>query len=152
MEIIIDSRQRRIDIDLEELRKKTERILEDLGCRSSVVLSVVLVDAAEMTGLNMKYREKTGPTNVLSFCQNEGEPFAGSVDLLGDIVICADVVADDAARLGYTDDEMVLYVLIHGILHLLGYHHDLPDDSAAMHAKVESIFQRLVPPVELEQA
>lgn len=127
------------------MRKKTERILEGLGCSASAVLSVVLVDAMEMGDLNLKYRGKAGPTNVLSFCQNEGEPLAGSTDLLGDVVICADVAADDAAKLGYSEDEMVLYVLIHGILHLLGCHHDLPDDSVAMQARVESIFQELVP-------
>jgi probable rRNA maturation factor len=109
------------------------------------VLSVVLVDATEMAELNLKYREKKGPTNVLSFCQNEGELLAGSGDLLGDVVICADVAADDAAKLDYSEDEMVLYVLIHGILHLLGHHHDLPGDDTAMQVRVESIFQELVP-------
>lgn len=145
MEIIIDNRQTRIDIDRKGLLKKTERILEGLGCSPSAALSVVVVGAAEMANLNMNYRGKTGPTNVLSFCQNEGAPLAGSPDLLGDVVICADVAADDAAKLGYSEDEMILYLLIHGTLHLLGHHHDQPDDSAAMQAKVESIFQELAP-------
>jgi probable rRNA maturation factor len=112
-----------------------------LGCNPSVILSLVLVDAAEMSELNDKYRGKKEPTNVLSFSQTEGQYSGLQRDLLGDVVICTDRAADDASELGYTNSEMVLYLLIHGILHLVGYDHSQPVEARAMQAEVERIFQ-----------
>ena len=109
------------------------------------MLSLVLVDSAEMTELNRKYRGKDYPTNVLSFSQVEGETTAAQPHLLGDVVICTDRAADDAKELGYTEDEMVVYLLIHGILHLVGFVHDEPQDAAAMHERVNGIFDEFYP-------
>lgn len=97
-----------------------------------------------MAALNFKYRGKEGPTNVLSFSQTEGEHPGAQPDLLGDVVICADRAADDAAELGYSNDEMVLYLLIHGILHLIGYDHEASPEAEAMEAKVERIFLQIL--------
>ncbi len=100
-----------------------------------------------MAELNLKYRGREGPTNVLSFSQLEGVSPPGK-NLLGDVVICADRAADDAVELGYTEDQMVLYLLIHGILHLLGHAHDLIEDERDMSAKVEEIFRGFYPESE----
>jgi len=139
MEIYVNSIQKRIDIDPEGLRKKTEKILEDLGCNPDSILSIVLVDSSKMAELNLKYRGKEGSTNVLSFSQLEGDA-PPQKNLLGDVIICADRAADDATELGYTEDQMLLYLLIHGILHLLGHSHEYPPDAEVMSAKVEEIF------------
>jgi len=122
------------------LRRKTERILEDLGCSSSSIISIAIVDNSEMAELNFNYRGKEGPTNVLSFSQSEGEKFP-QPGLLGDVVISGDRASDDALQLNYTTEEMVLYLLIHGILHLIGYEHQKPDEAVTMEQKVEQIFQ-----------
>ena len=61
------------------------------------------------------------------------------------MVICTDRAADDAKELGYTEDEMVVYLLIHGILHLVGFVHDEPQDAAAMHERVNGIFDEFYP-------
>jgi probable rRNA maturation factor len=106
----------------------------------------VLVDADEMSGLNYKYRGKKEPTNVLSFSQAEGPHVVPQPDLLGDVVICTDRAADDAPQLGYTDSEMILYLLIHGILHLAGYDHSQPLEAEEMQAEVDRIFQGFVEP------
>lgn len=100
-----------------------------------------------MQRLNLQYRGKDYPTNVLSFAQAEGERIATPQNLLGDVVICTDRAVDDAKELGYTEDEMVTYLLIHGILHLVGYVHDLPQDAEAMHDQVNRIFAEFYPPV-----
>ncbi|MEW6114766.1 MAG: rRNA maturation RNase YbeY [Thermodesulfobacteriota bacterium] len=144
MEISLDNRQTKIEFDTEDLKKKAERLLKDLGCSSSAVLSISLVDAREMAELNVRYRGKKGPTNVLSFSQHEGDLSGPHMDLLGDVVICADRVAHDADELGYTRAEMALYVLIHGVLHLMGIHHDLPDREKSMQEKVDELFHRLI--------
>jgi len=145
MEITIDNRQTKIEVDLEELRKKTERILEGLGYSASVMIAVSLVTAEEMAGLNSAYRGKEGPTNVLSFSQREGESRTVQPELLGDVVICTDRAASDAAELGYSEDEMVTYLLIHGILHLHGLDHAEPLDAQAMQDEVNRIFEGLYP-------
>lgn len=147
MEILIDSQQKRIEIDRQELQKKAEQILRGLDCDPETVLSLLLVDSAEMQRLNLQYRGKDYPTNVLSFAQAEGERIATPQNLLGDVVICTDRAVDDAKELGYTEDEMVTYLLIHGILHLVGYVHDLPQDAEAMHDQVNRIFAEFYPPV-----
>jgi len=144
MEIAIDTRQTRIDIDPDDLRRKTEQILGGLDCKPSTALSIMLVGAEEMADLNFKYRGKEGPTNVLSFSQIEGDHPGAQPDLLGDVVICTDRAADDARELGYSENEMVLYLLIHGILHLVGFDHAVPPEAEAMEAKVERIFWQIV--------
>src|SRR5512139_3229206 len=116
MEIYIDSKQKKIDIEPEEIRKKTERILEDLGCSPDSVLSIAFVGETEMAELNRTYLGREGPTNVLSFSQREGDEGSPHPNLLGDVVICADVAIKEAAELGYEEHQMLTYLLIHGIL------------------------------------
>ncbi len=62
--------------------------------------------------------------------------------MLGDVVICSDRARSDAEDLGYTDDEMILYLLIHGLLHLHGLHHDSPLDAEQMTGEVNDIFHK----------
>jgi probable rRNA maturation factor len=91
-----------------------------------VELVVRIVDEAEMTALNQRYRGKSGVTNVLSFPY---EPLPGApAGLLGDIVVCAPVVAEEAVRQGKPLDAHWAHLVIHGVLHLQGYdHHHDPD-------------------------
>ena len=79
MEIYVESKQKRIEIDPGELQKKTEKILGDLGCEPDAIISISLVDSVEMAELNLKYRGREGPTNVLSFSQLEGESPPGKI-------------------------------------------------------------------------
>jgi probable rRNA maturation factor len=84
-------------------------------------LTVRIVDEAEITALNRQYRGKDGPTNVLSFPY---EAIAG-VDskLLGDVVICAPVVASEAVVQDKLLEAHWAHIVLHGVLHLLGYDH-----------------------------
>ena len=95
-----------------------------LGDRAQTAeLSVRDVDEAEITALNSRYRGKDYPTNVLSF-PYEGMPGVESA-LLGDVVICAPVVAREAVEQGKPAEAHWAHMAIHGTLHLLGYdHHD----------------------------
>jgi rRNA maturation RNase YbeY len=114
-----------------------------LGCNPETSLSISIVSADEMAELNGKYRGKHEPTNVLAFCQREGTEGAPDRNLLGDVVICADRAADDAETLGYTHEEMATYLLVHGVLHLLGHDHDAPQAAEIMQARVDEIFESL---------
>ncbi len=93
-----------------------------------------------MADLNARFRGAEGPTNVLSFSQLEGDRVGGATPTLGDVVICLDRARTDAEELGYDLDDMVLYLLIHGVLHLMGYEHQSAADADAMAARVEGLF------------
>jgi probable rRNA maturation factor len=95
-------------------------------------LSVRVVDEAEITALNRRYRGKDSATNVLSF------PFEGlaGVDsaLLGDVVICAPVVAAEAVQQGKPLQAHWAHLVIHGVLHLQGYDHHADAEAQRMEA------------------
>jgi probable rRNA maturation factor len=93
-------------------------------------LTIRITDEAEMRELNATYRGKDKPTNVLSF------PFEAppglALPLLGDIIICAQVVADEAAEQDKPLEAHWAHMVIHGTLHLLGYDHIEEDEAVAM--------------------
>ncbi len=97
---------------------------------TEVELVVRIVDRAESAQLNQTYRGKSGPTNVLSF-PFDPPPQLGS-RLLGDIVICASVVADEARIQAKDPRSHWAHMLIHGILHLRGYEHETERDAVEM--------------------
>ena len=101
--------------------------LDQLRIHPLAELSVVLVDEETMSAYHQKYMGEPGPTDVLSFPMDElrppnddEEPPAG---LLGDIVLCPAVTARQAGEHGRTPEAEAEYLLVHGILHLLGYDH-----------------------------
>lgn len=87
-------------------------------------LSVLLTDDTLIHQLNRDYRGKDRPTDVLSFSQREGEDMPSPVDVLGDVVISVETAGRQAAERGRTLDDEVRLLLVHGILHLLGYDHE----------------------------
>jgi len=98
-------------------------------------VSVRVVDEAESRGLNAQYRGKDKATNVLSFPSGAiaGLP-AGQPVPLGDIVICAAVVAKEAQEQGKPEPDHWAHMLIHGTLHLLGFDHEDSAEAAEMEA------------------
>lgn len=97
--------------------------------------SVRIVDADEIQALNKRYRGKDKPTNVLSFPAGDVAGFPGDLPLpLGDIVICASVVRDEAALQGKTIADHWAHMLVHGTLHLLGLDHATDAEALEMEA------------------
>jgi probable rRNA maturation factor len=109
--------------------------------RRSVVLSVRVVGRTRSRSLNAHYRRKDKPTNVLSFSG------AGSVPdgryFLGELVICAPVVAHEASSQGKTLESHWAHMMIHGVLHLLGFDHEREREAAKMAAREIQILDRL---------
>lgn len=93
-------------------------------------LVVRIVDEDEMTTLNHQFRNKQKPTNVLSFSTMIPEPLRG--DMLGDIVICASVVAKEALEQHKAVQAHWAHMVIHGVLHLLGHDHEKETDANVM--------------------
>lgn len=112
----------------------------DLG---PVELCVRIVSEAESQSLNQQYRGKDRPTNVLSFAN---ETFGQrTVDengrmLLGDIIICKEIVQDESVSQGKSVDAHFAHLLVHGLLHLQGHDHSVDDQAR----KMETIEKRLM--------
>ena len=102
-----------------DIRRWVEAALA--GRRDEAQLTIRITDEAEIRELNATYRGKDKPTNVLSF-PFEAPPGV-DIPLLGDIVICASVVAYEAAEQGKALQAHWAHMVIHGTLHLLGYDH-----------------------------
>ena len=104
-------------------------------------LTIRVVDEAEITALNRQYRGKEGATNVLSF-PYEAIPGVAS-GLLGDIVICAPVVASESVAQDKPLDAHWAHIVIHGVLHLLGYDHHQDDAAHKMEARETELLDSL---------
>lgn len=102
-----------------QITRWVETALEDL--REEAELTVRIVDEAEGRELNERWRGGSGPTNVLSFPAG-GMPGVNA-DLLGDIVICAPLLVREAVEQGKPEQSHWAHLVIHGVLHLLGYDH-----------------------------
>ena len=119
-------------VDVGRLKDIAQRLMDDFGVGESELL-VRLVSAIEIQVLNNEYRGKNQPTNVLSFASEI--PVEVGEAILGDVVISVEVVREEAIVGDKDFTEHLSHMLIHGILHLLGYAHD--DLDAAN--KMESI-------------
>jgi probable rRNA maturation factor len=109
------------------------RALGAAAANSSAEVSVRVVDADEMRALNRDYRDQDKPTNVLSFPAGQvtGLPEAEPLPV-GDIVVCADVVRDEADQQQKALPDHWAHMLVHGTLHLLGFDHEEDAEAAAM--------------------
>ena len=141
MKITIENRQTRQKIAKIPLRKVARRILSASGCPDAL-LSILIVDDAGIQIVNRDYLGKDWPTNVISFAMQEGEGSGVQPDLLGDVVISAETAARDAGEARTTFESELYFLLLHGILHLLGYDHErgTQADAARMEAREEELF------------
>ena len=135
MAILIDNQQTKHPVVIEEVKKTAQAILNALDCRDCE-LSILLVDDARIAELNMAYLQRQGPTNVIAFPMREGDHSDIHPELLGDVVISMDTSAREAENAGLSSDRRFYQLLIHGILHLLGYDHvGSGDEAQVMEAK-----------------
>lgn len=112
-------------------------------------LTIRIVDAPESRSLNHSYRGKDKPTNVLSFPANH--PKELHIAFLGDIVICADIVTQEAKAQNKTEEAHWAHMVVHGTLHLLGYDHIENDEAEAMETLETHILRRLGYPAPYAQ-
>jgi probable rRNA maturation factor len=129
------------------LRDLACRVLASEGVAPEGELSVVITGDAHVQELNRTYRGVDAPTDVLSFPQAEGDEFARPDDAavhLGDVVISLETAQRQAADAGVALADELAHLLVHGILHLLGYDHETPDDDAGMRAREEAALGRAV--------
>lgn len=109
--------------------------------KQSYALAIKLIDEDEMTMLNFHYRQKQKPTNVLSFpCQLPDEVRG---DMLGDIAICAPVVNQEAIQQAKPLQAHFAHMVVHGVLHLLGFDHENDQEANEMESLEVTILDEL---------
>lgn len=106
-------------------------VLEEKG-RNSAEVSVVFVDDGEMRNLNRNYRGLNKSTDVLAFPMNEGRFAAINPDLLGDVVISVPTARKQAELHEHSIERELTILLIHGLLHLMGYDHQTDKEEMIM--------------------
>jgi probable rRNA maturation factor len=111
---------------------------------SKAEVSILLLDDEGITELNEQYLKKTGPTDVISFPMHDGAFPGVQPQLLGDIAISLETAQRQADRRGVSLHEEVTALLVHGMLHLTGYDHELsPADSRRMKAQERKVLAKV---------
>ena len=124
--------------DVNGVQAHAQKVLSYLGL-SGVELSVVLCDDAFIHPLNRDYRGKDKATDVLSFAQREGEDGDLEDPMLGDVIISVERAKIQAKEHGVSFEAEMSLLLVHGILHLLGYDHEEDSEAEEMEAKEKEI-------------
>ena len=124
------------------MRSVARRLLSAEDCPDDTEVSVLLVSDEEIKALNRDYRGVGVVTDVLAFSQLEGEEFgADGGNVLGDVVISVETATRQAQEHAHSvEDEMDL-LLVHGLLHLLGYDHKVPEDEKRMFARQQQLLE-----------
>src|SRR5689334_14870367 len=129
------------------LRSVARHVLDAEGVAPRVEVDVVLADAATVQDLNRLYRGKNEPTDVLSFASSEGDiAFPDSPDetpSLGEVIVCLPVAEEQASRGKRAVAGEVAHLLVHGLLHILGYDHEDAADAPVMQAREDALLAEL---------
>ncbi|WP_092692503.1 rRNA maturation RNase YbeY [Acinetobacter kyonggiensis] len=114
------------------LKKVVETSLRHIATQSNCEIGIACVDNAESQQLNLEYRGKDKPTNVLSFPSDLPDEMAAILDSfpIGDLVVCIPVVLQEALDQQKTPIEHFTHMLVHGTLHLMGYDHETSETDA----------------------
>lgn len=119
-----------------ELLACARYVLEQMRVHPQADLCVTLVDEEAMTVLHERWMDLPGPTDVMSFPMDELRPGTDGQEpaegVLGDIVLCPGVAAQQAEQAGHALEEELLLLTTHGILHLLGFDHAEPEEEQEM--------------------
>ena len=125
--------------DQAQIQLWIDTALDDYGQDSEIVVRIV--DEQESAELNEQYRNKSGPTNILSFPVDL--PDGIELSLLGDLVICAPVLEKEALEQNKILEHHWAHIIVHGVLHLLGYDHIDDAEAELMENKEIAILNKL---------
>jgi probable rRNA maturation factor len=151
MIVSLGNNQEKIEIseELEALLTKAMNIVAQKAKLSdNTEVDITIVTDEEIHILNRDYRGVDRPTDVLSFALDEGEEEPEILGpeaehLLGDIIISAERAAAQADEFGHGINREIVYLAVHGILHLLGYDHMIDEDKVVMRAREEETLREL---------
>ena len=126
-------------VDINALQAQAEFLIEALSLHSECELSIAIVDVERMTELHVEWMDEPGPTDVLSFPMDELIEGDAEPGVLGDIVLCPAVVADQALAAGHSVQAEYELLLTHGMLHLLGHDHADEEEHRVMFARQDQL-------------
>jgi len=122
------------DLDTREIARRARVVFRELAL-GDTELSVVLTSDATIHALNRDYRKKDRPTDVLAFAMHEGEMGDAGGDLLGDVIVSVETARRQARRARRELALEVTMLMVHGVLHLLGWDHETATKDRAMRAE-----------------
>jgi len=136
-------------IDLERWKTLARAALDTEGCPAGE-FNLIFIGEAAMTELNIEHMEGTGPTDVLAFPLDAVPELddtdtadvdypGGAPRLLGDVLICPAVAAQNAATAGHSIEDEIALLTVHGVLHVLGHDHADPDETALMKSREQAL-------------
>lgn len=137
-----------VAVDTAGIRKLAESVLEAERCPPESEVSLILVDETEMAAYNQRFMKRSGPTDVISLPIEDLAPGrpptsvpAGPPPMLGDVILAPAHIRAEAENRGVDfEDEMALLV-VHGLLHLLGYDHGVESDAQAMETRERQLLE-----------
>ena len=144
MTVSIRTIQKKQKVDTSRFRRSLKRLLKELNIENHEI-SVLIVDDEQIRKINRDYLNRDRSTNVISFAMMDG--FAGDIhpEILGDIVISAETALRDASAAGVQFGDEMEFLLIHGLLHLIGYNHEntTKEETQKMKKMEHELFYRL---------
>ncbi len=146
MEIFIKNDYPKIKVDAHEIKRQIGTVLDSLLCNEHEI-SILFVGDQGIRDLNHQFRDVARPTDVLSFPQIlEGKPKIPGAPVLGDVAISLETARRQSEEHGLSLEEELTLLLIHGILHLLGYDHEMSDrEEERMRKKTRELFELIYP-------
>jgi probable rRNA maturation factor len=145
MPLYIRNESPRFKIDSRMLKRQFNIVLQHLSIEDKE-LSVLLVNDHKIKNLNQSFRDKDTPTDVLSFPQFDEEEEGFDSILLGDVVVSLETAERQAEEHGLTFEEEVVLLIVHGLLHLLGYDHEVSaKEEKRMQKKTLELFCLIFP-------
>jgi len=129
-----------------KITKINSKVTKLLNLPKRYTYSIVLVDSETIQLINRDYRKLDQATDVISFAYNDGiKEYLDFSDEIGDIFINLDAVIKQAADYGHSEEREYLFLITHGVLHLLGYDHMNPKDEADMFDLQKEILNDIAP-------
>ncbi|MBC8443781.1 MAG: rRNA maturation RNase YbeY [Deltaproteobacteria bacterium] len=129
MGVLIDNQSSRLKIPVNRIEQTAQAILDALDFPDGE-LSILILDDPQITRLNARYLNRSGPTNVIAFPMQEGRFSTVSPHLLGDVVISDETAEREGLSAGIDPERRFFELLIHGVLHLVGYDHEAGPEAA----------------------
>ncbi|MBN2102693.1 rRNA maturation RNase YbeY [bacterium] len=143
MMLIEVTAQTKADVSLRWIREVGERILQDEGCQHGNPVSIILVDDAFITQLNRVYFKKNTSTDVISFLLDNDKFPAEKETAWGEVYVSLERAKQQALKYQVTYKEEVARLVIHGILHLLGFDDQTDQDRALMNEKENTYLSQI---------
>lgn len=144
MRVLLDNLQKKVEVDNKRIKALAERVLAEENADPASEVSIALIDKETMRALNSRYRGIDEPTDVLSFAMSEDKSsFVSPVLILGDVLICPEVAAQNAREFGHSFDEELSLLIVHGVLHLLGYRDESEEERKAINNRQKELLIRL---------